>query len=314
MDAEPRQHEAIHRTRSARAAREYGLVLRARGIPFVDVHTGGEHVLAVPAERAGEARAELGRYAEENLAWPPERTAPAFVSSGKTAAILWCVVIAVVFLLERDRAFSLPWHAAGRVDGARIAAGEWWRSITALTLHSDLAHLFGNALFGAVFVALACQLLGTGVSLLGILATGMLGNLVNVWVQGPDHLSVGASTAVFGAIGLQTSFLWAHRRRQRYSTVYVWAPIILGLAFLAFLGMPSWRPEEVLENLANAEAGLVRKTDYMAHATGLAVGLLLGAIAGRLAPGSLQRRDVQLTTGISCALALILAWVLAFAA
>jgi hypothetical protein len=48
--------------------------------------------------------------------------------------------------------------------------------------------------------------LGAGATALGIVASGALGNLLNaVWhhsVSGHDHASIGASTAVFGAVGL----------------------------------------------------------------------------------------------------------------
>ena len=39
-----------------------------------------------------------------------------------------------------------------------------WRAVTALTLHSDLAHLAGNAFFGGVFGVLLAQILGGGLA------------------------------------------------------------------------------------------------------------------------------------------------------
>jgi membrane associated rhomboid family serine protease len=284
-------------------------VLRAREIPFVIVRNAGEHVIAVPVARADEARSELSRYAEENAGWPPERAVPATLASGRDAAIVWTLVTAVLFLLDRGRLFSLPWHDAGRVDGERIASGEWWRTLTSLTLHADLSHLFGNVIFGAVFAALSCQLLGTGIGMLGILLAGAVGNLINVAVQGGEHLAVGASTAVFGAIGLQTSFLWAHRREQRYPMIYVWAPVVLGLAFLAFLGMPQWEHSEVVENLRRTRD--TGGTDYTAHATGFVAGVLLGVLAGRLPRTALSSATAQRLAGAAALALLAGAWALA---
>ena len=40
--------------------------------------------------------------------------------------------------------FGQNWFDAGRVDGELIRGGEWWRTITALTLHSGARHLVGK--------------------------------------------------------------------------------------------------------------------------------------------------------------------------
>ncbi len=315
MNPDRTEYEAVFRSASAEALREHALVLQAREIEFVNVSNAGEYVLAVPLALAARAREELWRYEEENRGWPRRTEAPAFLSNGKLGAALYAVAIAAMFLVDHGRTLGVAWDAAGRASARLIRSGEWWRTFTALTLHTDLSHLVSNLLFGAVFSALACQLLGTGLGLSGILVAGALGNAANAFVQDPEHLAVGASTAVFGAIGLQTGYLWIDRRRRRYSALYVWAPIVFGVVFLAFLGMPSLRPEEVLEHARQVRQGMIEeRTDFMSHAMGFAGGLLLGALASRIPHALVVRPDFQRAAGVFGLLLLGAAWSVALIA
>jgi len=40
---------------------------------------------------------------------------------------------------------AASWVERGSADAGRIVRGEWWRAVTALTLHADVAHTLGNA-------------------------------------------------------------------------------------------------------------------------------------------------------------------------
>ena len=61
-------------------------------------------------------------------------------------------------------------------------------------------------------------------------------NVLNAWVQSPAHRSIGASTAVFAALGLLVTYTW----RRGYLRDTPWrariAPIVAGLGLLAFTG------------------------------------------------------------------------------
>ena len=54
------------------------------------------------------------------------------------------------------------WQNAGLLQAGLVSQGEWWRAVTALTLHSSFAHLVANSLFGAVFGLMAGRYLGSG--------------------------------------------------------------------------------------------------------------------------------------------------------
>ena len=43
------------------------------------------------------------------------------------------------------------WSEVGRVSGEQILHGQWWRVVTALTLHADVMHLVGNVIACLIF-------------------------------------------------------------------------------------------------------------------------------------------------------------------
>ena len=77
-------------------------------------------------------------------------------------------------------AFGVDWLAAGASTGPPSATGEWWRVITALTLHGDAGHLVANLFFGAFFGAFAGQFLGSGVAWATILLAAGAGNALDL--------------------------------------------------------------------------------------------------------------------------------------
>jgi membrane associated rhomboid family serine protease len=142
-----------------------------------------------------------------------------------------------------------------------IIAGEWWRTITALTLHRDLSHFMANLGFGLLFAAFLQPRLGGGVTWLGIVLSGALGNSVNAWFYKSSlHSSIGASTAVFGGLGLLMA--WEFIARWRIPHTRHWwqfvVPLGGGLALLAFLG--------------SSDEAAGDRTDYMAHFLGFRLG------------------------------------------
>jgi membrane associated rhomboid family serine protease len=153
----------------------------------------------------------------------------------------------------------VDWVSLGAADTAGILSGEWWRLITALTLHADWLHLLSNLTMGGVFVVFLCHEIGSGPAWTLILSSGAMGNLANAFLQLPDHRSVGASTAIFGTVGILAAvsvFHYRDRWRKRWPL-----PIAAAMALLALLGTEG-------EN-----------TDLGAHLFGFVFGILLGLLA-----------------------------------
>jgi membrane associated rhomboid family serine protease len=188
---------------------------------------------------------------------------------GAWAGVLgYALVLSVVFALQTGYEGGIDWARAGAVEVDRVRAGQWWRVITALTLHADFPHLIGNLIFGGFFGLLLARQIGGGLSWLLILLAGAAGNMMNVAVQRPEHASLGASTAVFGALGLLAAYLWSGRHLLHDTWARRWAPMVGGLWLLAWLGTGD------------------EQTDIVAHLTGFLAGCGLGAVLGAvLAPG-----------------------------
>lgn len=285
--------EAVFQAPTRRACLERALVLQARGIPHAVHGDDGAFRIFVPQERAAEARAELGQYARENVGWPPLRPAPPMLSSGVRGALVYALVIVAVFPVSRTGLFGTNWWEAGKLVSERVTGGESWRAVTALTLHGSAGHLIGNVVFGCTFAVLAAHNLGTGLTWLGTVLAGALGNWLNALIQGPGHASIGASTAVFGCLGLMASYEWVRRHALQLPPMRRYAPLLAGAALLGFLGIGDGQPAAPGEG----------RTDVVAHLTGLAAGAVLGVVAGLLRlPARTSARAQALAAAAAAAL------------
>src|SRR5439155_3421706 len=124
------------------------------------------------------------------------------------------------------RAAGISWFERGSASAARILGGEVWRTITALTLHADLAHVLGNAVACLVLIPPVCHALGPGIGLWVLLMSGAIGNALTALVYGASHDSVGASTLTFGAIGVLAGQALIARWRAPTSGRRSWVVIV----------------------------------------------------------------------------------------
>jgi rhomboid protease GluP len=69
-----------------------------------------------------------------------------------------------------------------------------------------------------------------------IVVAGAIGNLLNTLLLAPDHRSIGASTAVFAALGIVAGYVWRARLMSQERWVYRNGPIVGGLALLMYTG------------------------------------------------------------------------------
>lgn len=282
-------------------AQERGLVAAALDRAYWVEREGDEYVLYVEERAREEIARELERFEVERsertsaLAQAAARPIPRIeTQSLYVAAWIMSVLWGTQNLLPRSLTDQ------GVAESGRIVFhGEWWRAATALTLHGDLAHFAANLAAGLLFAAFALPQLGTGMTWLAIVLTGIAGNLGNAWFyRSEPHFSIGASTAVFGALGLLVAGEFVERWRHPASRAW-WqlvVPVGAGLALLAFLG-------------AGEEARPL--TDYMAHLFGFCAGCALGAIAALTRVRERTPRWVQRVTAFAGPLLLAIAWAFA---
>ncbi len=277
------EHVTLRTTTERGQADEWMLVLAAEKLSPTLLRVSWEFVVSVPADQSEQASAALAAYDGEYVAKPddvPEEPGSAWgwtVAYGVVAALL------AFFFVTGDRHSGSFWFARGSADAELILTREPWRMVTALTLHSDLIHVLGNCLFGALFFGAVFRSLGAGLGGLVVLLAGAGGNWTTALFYGSHHSSVGASTAVFGAIGLLGGLAWIRRRRRGQRGSRAWAPIAAGLALLAMIGMG-------------------QRADLVAHFLGLAFGSALGLVVASFFPRRPGPAGQWLLGGIGVAL------------
>jgi membrane associated rhomboid family serine protease len=259
---------------SAAASLEFGLVLDAKGLGYERIEAEGAWILLVAPALGEVASDELRRYADERTRRreipPPQRV---FAGAGVGAAFYAWVVIATAYCAG-IQLFGVDWLTAGAVDSGANRR-EWWRAITALTLHLDQEHLLGNLLFGIGAGILAGRMFGPGFAWLCILVTGAAANYVDMLISPVGHRAVGASTAVFSALGLLAGFGWGKRFDWRERRLYRWAPLFAGVCLLALLGAGN----EHVDVLGHV----------LGFTTGIAAGVILALVGVRQTGGVIKQ-------------------------
>ena len=265
----------VYESRNRRGCSDRALVLASAQIVYEIIDDGLSCALVVPAEQSARAVEELRLYDDENPPVQPKRRRRIVYQDALPGLIGYVLIICAVTGMAGYSFFGSDWAAAGRVDGTLIRAGEWWRTITALTLHADVRHLLGNLVFGVFFGIFAGRLLGSGVAWLSILVAAALGNTANTLLLESAHRSIGASTAVFATLGLLAGYVWRGQlmAQDRWSTRL--GPIIGGLALLMFTGTGD----------ENTDVG----AHLMGFVSGFAVGMVLTFLGSMPAPARTQK-------------------------
>jgi membrane associated rhomboid family serine protease len=252
----------VHRSPHPLECAERALVLSALGIPCERSFDGEQHALSVPAGFEQQALAELAAFAGEADA--KQKDAGRVIAPPPDLAHAgWGVLGFALVLGFTSLALAKGWgpldaFSRGELAGDGVAHGQWWRAITALTLHRDPGHLLGNLLFGGWIGYFAGARLGVGLAWLATLLAAAAANLFDAAAGPPDYRSVGASTAVFAALGLLCAFGWRERHAMGRRGFARLSPVIAGVILLGWTGSEG------------------EHTDLAAHGLGFLFGLGLG--------------------------------------
>lgn len=178
--------------------------------------------------------------------------------------LLWAILVQWAFWAQQARPGY--WEQRGALDAQAVFnRGEWWRLGSALFLHADIGHLISNELSGIFAFSAVLTTLGRRRGWLLIALASVTGNLAIAALHYPGiYRSIGASTAIFAALGLLTGrairLVGGTGRSGRFKAFLV--PFGAGIAVLGLFG-----------------AGGV-DIDAGAHLTGFLAGLLFGVLAG----------------------------------
>ena len=245
-----------------KTAREYSLLLDSISIPNNAVFKWNSWQIEVDFSDYEKAKSEISAY-EESGRIEKIHNKFAHIRFQKVDWMFFCTTLILlaafhVFIYEFDH---LELIKAGRSSAAAITEGEFFRAVTALTLHGDYKHLFSNIFFGGIVLWALSTMTGTGFALLFALFTGFAGNVMNAFFYGSAHNSIGASTSVFGIIGVLAGLQFFDSFREK--KLGRWIPFGAALGLLAMLGSSE-------------------KSDVLAHLFGFVAGLPAGTIFGAL--------------------------------
>jgi rhomboid protease GluP len=278
-------------TGDQRLAEEWELVLLAQGLSPSMRRSPDGIVLSVPAAELAKAVAGLSAYEQENPQKVAERIEP--IEAGSVlAGITIALMLLLFFFVTVQWLPALAWFERGSADARLIIQGELWRNVTALTLHADVAHALGNAVAAALFFSAVTSMAGVGLGGALVLVAGAVGNFANAFLHGSPHDAVGASTAVFGAVGILGSLGMMRRCRRASSRWRVWLPVASAFALLGMFGSGGER------------------VDIWAHLLGFVIGAGLGIAVAWLTP-RVPGAFIQWGCGTASIIVLICSWVLA---
>ncbi len=295
-NTEPAYSETVLATEKEQDVMSCSLVLSSVGISHRISQTPENTFLQVSSENLHAAQFQIQSYLYENRNWPPkpDTSVETFTQFLQPPTLLLIGALALFFTVTGSWSMDSSWFTQGAGDADKILQGhEYYRLITALTLHADAVHLLGNCLFGGFLFHFFCRLTGNGFGMFAMLLTAGMGNYINVTLHGDNHRFVGFSTAVFAIIGMLAMLNRHGRVSKRYVRVI---PFMAGAALLAMIGSSGER------------------TDLGAHFFGLCAGFVTGWILGR--PLFLRLREsLLLQTSLfifSCAI-IIFCWKTALA-
>ena len=255
-------------------AQEHGLVILAMREPcwVAPAEPPGEFSLHAEPQAAPTISQELLAYENEQetpIPAPPAHQEVFRFAPGWGVYCLWMASLILTFIWQLDHPALVARAASSST--AFIGQGEWWRPFPGLFLHADPGHLLGNLVSGLFFGTLVARSIGPLRAWALILVCGTLGNAITSALTYPEpFVSIGASTAVFGALGILTGLGLSSmlRLRLRLPWAKITAPLFAGIILLGWLG-------------GGSHGG---NTDVLGHIFGFTSGLTAGFIIGRFTP------------------------------
>jgi rhomboid protease GluP len=288
----------VFRSAQRRECNERLLVLTAVGVEaMVATAPGGGFELQVAPGDAAHAARHLLQYDAENRPPPLLPPPPPVYPHAWVGCVVYVAVLVGVAWVLSNGLVRLDAFELGELDAARVQAGEWWRAWTALTLHLDGPHLAANLGAGTWFGYLAARQMGGGTAWFITVTGAALANLLEGLLGPPGHRAVGASTAVFSALGAMSAYSWRERFALPQRWARRWGPLIAGVILLGWTGT----------------GGEGTDVDVVAHLGGFAVGALLGATAALPRCQRLLQQLPQSLLGAAAIASVAIAWVCALA-
>jgi len=241
-----------------RQIRDDSLVLLSQGIShrLIRSEEGPFQIFILP-EHEERARVQLALYRKEN---PPKEENPPIPLSFSLQPLWVLLAPSIVTLI--DFSDKVNFHGPGISDASKVLKGEWWRSLTAQTLHEDLRHFASNLLCGYIVM----NMITFRIPLLRLapfiaIAAAIANLCVSLTVK-TNFRSLGFSTFVFAAIGCLSVIEFRLMPKETHGLLRRFAPLCGAASLAVFLG-------------------LGENADILGHAYGFIAGLFCGFIPNK---------------------------------
>lgn len=267
-EAEDVQPETSGRIEIRRAADkspilDASLVLSSQGIKHWIEFDGLRFILTLEPEDVAKALETLRQYDSENEGFQINEGASAPPVEVYLSPLLHLLIPVAVFFWVQSESWGDWLTERGGADAHLILRGEWWRCLTATTLHVDHDHLMGNLLSGFFILNLLRRRCGPGTSMVLLTLAAGVTNFLVALISGQNHFSIGFSTVVFAGLGLLAGVETLHLPRHPLGGLRQLSPLVAAF-FLAVL------------------VGIGQGVDIKAHFIGFGLGILLSPLVSGL--------------------------------
>jgi rhomboid protease GluP len=193
--------------------------------------------------------------------------------------------------------FWEPWMTRqGGAHAESIMNGEWWRTLTATTLHADAEHFLGNMLSGFFIFNLIRRRCGPGTFMVLLTLAAMMTNWTVAAISPPYYFSLGFSTVVFAGLGMLAGLETLFKPRSSAATSFRglrnYTPL-LGAFFLAVM------------------VGLGEQVDIKGHFIGFGYGVLFAPTVRWLGARGIESPGWQSLGVLGVLAAYVVTWSLA---
>ena len=219
---------------SFKQIRDESLVLLSQGITHrIDRSEEGPFQIFVEPEKRRAAQFQIRLYHREN---PPRNDNPPLPLKF-TLQPLWVLAVPIVCTLLDFSGAVVQMNSAGIADASKIMRGEWWRTITAMTLHGDERHLAGNLLSGFIALSLLHYRIPLAKLVPFLAVASAVANFVVALTVQTSFRSLGFSGFVFAVIGCLAVIEFRLMPRETHGMLRRFAPLCGAASLAVFLGL-----------------------------------------------------------------------------
>ena len=202
--------------------------------------------------------------------------------------LITCVAIMAVSIVSP--AFEQLAFLFGAQFNRGVAAGQWWRVITAGFLHADIAHILFN-MWALYVLGPHLERQAGSAAFASLYGASLIAGGAAFYLLNPEGVAVGASGAIFGLFGAWLAVAYRNRNSAWGRSGLNQLLLLLGIN----LALPLFIPRIAWE----------------AHLGGLLAGLLIATAWTMPALRGRQRRSARIAVGVAVGVVALAAVILA---